>query len=67
MVGLTPKAATKILSKLPLALQPNSEEFSTLIPKGYVIASNPQSGEKVRRNAMIVLRVSKGLEQIALE
>lgn len=67
VVGLTPEAATKILSKLPLSLQPISEEFNAKIPKGYVIASNPESGEKVKRSAMIVLRVSKGLEQISLQ
>jgi len=64
--GLTPEAATKVLAKYPLALQANSEEFSTSVPKGYVIDSNPPAGEKVKRNATVVIRVSKGIEQIAL-
>jgi len=64
--GLTPEAATKVLVKYPLSLQANSEEFSTSVPKGYVIDSNPPAGEKVKRNAMVVIRVSKGIEQIAL-
>jgi serine/threonine-protein kinase len=64
--GLTPGVARRVLVALPLSLQPNSEEFSTTIPKGYVIDSNPPSGEKVKRNALIVLRISKGIEQIAL-
>ena len=64
--GLTPEAATKVLAKYPLSLQANSEEFSTSVPKGYVIDSNPPAGEKVKRNAMVVIRVSKGIEQIAL-
>jgi serine/threonine-protein kinase len=64
--GLTPGVARRVLVALPLALQPNSEEFSTTIPKGYVIDSNPPSGEKVKRNALIVLRISKGVEQMAL-
>jgi serine/threonine-protein kinase len=51
---------------MPLSLQANAEEFSSTIPKGYVIDSNPPSGEKVKRGAMVVLRISKGLEQIAL-
>ena len=64
--GLTPGVARRLLAAMPLSLQPNSEEFSTTIPKGYVIDSNPPSGEKVKRNALIVLRISKGVEQIAL-
>ena len=64
--GLTPGVARRLLAAMPLSLQPNSEEFSTTIPKGYVIDSNPPSGEKVKRNALIVLRISKGIEQIAL-
>jgi serine/threonine-protein kinase len=64
--GLTPEAAIKVLAKFPLSLQPNSEEFSTKVPKGYVIDSNPAAGEKVKRSAMISIRVSKGVEQISL-
>ena len=66
VAGLTPDAATKVLSKFPLSLQANSEEFSTAVPKGYVIDSNPPAGEKVKRNAAVVIRVSKGIEQVAL-
>jgi len=66
IAGLTPDAASKVLTKLPLALQANSEEFSAKVPKGYVIDSNPPSGEKVKRDAIVVIRVSKGIEQIAL-
>ena len=64
--GLTPDAASKVLAKYPLSLQPTSEEFSASVPKGYVIGTNPPAGEKVKRNAMIVIRISKGVEQVAL-
>ena len=64
--GLTPDAAVKVLSKFPISLQPNSEEFTAKIPKGYVIDSNPPAGEKVKRDALVVIRVSKGIEQITL-
>ena len=64
--GLTPEAATKVLAKYPLSLQANSEEFSPSVPKGYVIDSNPPAGEKVKRNAMVFIRLSKGVEQISL-
>ena len=66
VTGLTPEAAAKVLAQFPLSLQPNSEEFSAKVPKGYVIDSNPPAGEKVKRDALIVVRVSKGIEQIAL-
>ena len=66
VVGLTPEAATNLIAKMPLDLKPLSEEFSTTVPKGYVIDSNPPSGEKVKRGSVIVIRVSKGIEQIAL-
>ena len=64
--GLTPDVAAKVLAKYPLSIQPNSEEFTAKVPKGYVIDSNPPAGEKVKRDALVVIRVSKGIEQIAL-
>ena len=64
--GLKPGVARRLLTEMPLSLQPNAEEFSATIPKGYVIDSNPPSGEKVKRRALVVLRISKGVEQVAL-
>jgi serine/threonine protein kinase len=66
VAGLTPEAAQNLIGKLPLAIAPLAEEFSTTVPKGYVIDSNPPTGEKVKRGATVVIRVSKGIEQIAL-
>lgn len=66
LVGLTPQAAANIIGNLPLTMQPNIEEFSTTVPKGYVIDSMPTSGASVKRGAVIAIRVSKGIEQIAL-
>jgi len=66
LTGLTPQAAANLIGKLPLAKPVNIEEFSTTIPKGYVIDSTPASGAKVKRGTAITIRVSKGVEQIAL-
>ena len=66
LAGLTPIAATNLIGKLPLTIQPLAEEFNSTVPKGYVIDSNPIAGEKVKRNSSIVIRVSKGIEQVAL-
>jgi serine/threonine-protein kinase len=66
LTGLTPQAAVNLIAKLPLSIQPNVEEFNTTIPKGYVIDSLPASGEKVKRGTAITIRISKGIEQIAI-
>jgi serine/threonine-protein kinase len=66
LTGLTPQAAVNLIAKLPLSIQPNVEEFNTTIPKGYVIDSLPTSGEKVKRGTAITIRISKGIEQIAI-
>ena len=66
VTGLTPEAAQNLIGKFPLVIQPLAEEFSTTVPKGYVIDSNPPTGEKVKRGSSVIIRVSKGIEQIAL-
>jgi serine/threonine-protein kinase len=66
VTGLTPEAAQNLIGKLPLTLQPLAEEFSATVPKGYVIDSNPPTGEKLKRGASVIIRVSKGIEQTAL-
>ena len=43
VAGLTIETARALIGKLPVALQPDSEEFNTKIPKGYVIESDPPS------------------------
>ncbi|CAN2193279.1 STKc_PknB_like domain containing protein [Candidatus Nanopelagicaceae bacterium] len=66
VAGLTPEAAQNLIGKLPLVIAPLAEEFSTTVPKGYVIDSNPPTGEKVKRGTSIIIRVSKGIEQVAI-
>lgn len=62
--GLTPGAARRLMARLPLSLQPNVQEFNESVPKGYVIDSAPRAGERVKRDTDVVIRISKGLEQI---
>lgn len=64
LLGLTPEAATNLLSQLPIKLQPIVKRFSSEIPKGYVMDSNPLSGAKVKRDSKIAIIVSKGVEQV---
>ena len=62
LVGLTPEAAASSISKNPLTLGKNIEVFNDKIPKGFVIGSKPKVGSKVKRNSVVNLIVSKGVE-----
>jgi serine/threonine-protein kinase len=66
LVGLKPTAARNLIGKFPISIQPIVEEFSSTIPKGYVIGSKPAAGENVKRATKITIIVSKGIEQVAL-
>ncbi len=64
--GLTPEAAINLIQKSPLRVAPIIEVFDATVPKGYVISARPAVGTKVKRNTIITLTVSKGIEQVAL-
>jgi serine/threonine-protein kinase len=66
VIGLTPQAATALITRSPLLVAPLQEIFSETIPKGYVISSTPTVGTRVKRDTQITLVVSKGIEQIAI-
>jgi serine/threonine-protein kinase len=65
LAGLTPDAATQQLSSQPLKVA-TVEEFNTKVPKGYVIGTIPAAGEQVKRDAEVTIRISLGIEQVAL-
>ena len=65
--GLTPEAAVNLLAKLPIKIGDIVEEFNSTVPKGYVITSTPVTGEKVKRDSVVSLRVSKGVETIIID
>jgi serine/threonine-protein kinase len=62
LVGLTPSAAASSIKKSPLKIGENIEVFSNTIPKGFVIGSKPKVGSKVKRNSVVNIIVSKGVE-----
>ncbi|CAN2191453.1 STKc_PknB_like domain containing protein [Candidatus Nanopelagicaceae bacterium] len=64
--GLTPEAAAKLISKSPLKLAANIEVFDSTVPKGFVLSVTPEVGTKVKRDAIVTLTISKGIEQVAL-
>jgi serine/threonine-protein kinase len=65
--GLTPEAAVNLLAKFPVKIGEQTEVFNTTTPKGYVISSTPSAGEKVKRDSIINLTISKGVETINLD
>jgi serine/threonine-protein kinase len=64
LVGLTPEAAVNLLAKYPVKVGELKEVFNEKTPKGFVISSLPDAGEKVRRDSTIDLLISKGVETI---
>jgi len=66
LTGLTPEAAAKTITKFPLKIGTTTEIYSSVIPKGFVITSEPKPGIKVKRDTTINLVVSKGPETIPL-
>jgi serine/threonine-protein kinase len=64
LVGLTPEAAVNLLAKSPIKVGDLTEVFSDQAPRGFVISSSPAAGKKVKRDAVIDLLISKGIETI---
>jgi serine/threonine-protein kinase len=66
LVNLTPEAAVNLLAKSPLKVGDITEVFSTKVPKGFVISSNPAQGTRVKRETIVDMVVSKGVETFSL-
>lgn len=64
LVGLTPEAAVNLLAKSPIKVGDLTEVFNDQTPKGFVISSSPAAGKKVKRDAVVNLLISKGIETI---
>jgi serine/threonine-protein kinase len=64
LVGLTPEAAVNLLAKSPIKVGDLTEVFNDQTPKGFVISSSPVAGKKVKRDAVVNLLISKGVETI---
>jgi serine/threonine-protein kinase len=66
LVALTPEAAVNLLAKSPLKVGEITEVFNAKIPKGFVISANPAPGTRVKRDTLVDLVVSKGVETFDL-
>lgn len=63
---MTADAALKILAETPLRAGDVTEVFNAKVPKGLVISSNPKNGTQVKRDTLVDLVVSKGIETFNL-
>jgi serine/threonine-protein kinase len=66
LIGLTPEAAVNLLAKSPLTVGEITEVFNDKVPQGFVISSNPAPGTRVKRETIVDLVVSKGVETFSL-
>jgi|Laugresbdmm110sn_2_1035109.scaffolds.fasta_scaffold01226_7 serine/threonine-protein kinase len=66
LIGLTPEAAVNLLAKSPLTVGEITEVFNDKVPQGFVISSNPAPGTRVKRETIVDMVVSKGVETFSL-
>jgi serine/threonine-protein kinase len=66
LANLTPEAAVNLLAKSPLKVGEITEIYNAKIPKGFVISSNPTSGTRVKRDTLVDIVVSKGIQTFDL-
>ena len=66
LLALTPEAAVNLLAKSPLKVGEITEVFNAKVPKGFVISANPAPGTRVKRDTIVDLVVSKGVQTFDL-
>lgn len=66
ITGMTPDAASAALIAAGLKLGNTTQDYSSTITTGMVINSDPVSGSPVRRNAIVNLVISKGVQTLSL-
>ena len=66
LTGLDQASAEKALTSNSLTLGDSTSEFSSQVPAGFVVRSNPAAGASVKRNTLVSLVISKGIQQISI-
>jgi serine/threonine-protein kinase len=66
LLGLTLDAATSALNKANLKLGSTSNSFSPTVDTGLIISSNPPAGSEAKKDSLISLVISKGIQQMSL-
>lgn len=66
LIGLKPDIAQELIDDNKLVVGEVTEEFSSDYAKGLIIRTDPSAGQRVKRESVISLFISKGIEQIAI-
>jgi serine/threonine-protein kinase len=66
LTKMTAEAALKVLAGTPLRAGDVTEVFNAKVAKGLVISSNPKNGTQVKRDTLVDLVISKGIETFEL-
>ncbi len=66
LMGLTLDAATAALNKANLKLGSTSNSYSPTVDTGLIISSNPPAGSDAKKDSLISLVISKGIQQMSL-
>jgi serine/threonine-protein kinase len=66
LLKITTEAATNLLAKTPLRIGDITEVFNSKVAKGLIISSTPIVGAQVKRDTIVDLVVSKGVETFNL-
>jgi eukaryotic-like serine/threonine-protein kinase len=66
LLKITTEAATNLLAKTPLRIGDITEVFNSKVAKGLIISSTPIAGAQVKRDTVVDLVVSKGVETFNL-
>ena len=66
LVGVTPDVAIQKLAEIGLKIGETNEIFSAAAEKGFVVGTEPKLSTEVKRNSIVNIFVSKGIEQVSL-
>ena len=66
LAGLDQASAEKALTSNSLTLGSSNSEYSNQVPTGFVVRSNPPAGTSVKRNTLVSLVISKGIQQVSI-
>jgi len=66
IAGMTPDTASSAIIAAGLKVGTTSQNFSSTIATGMIIDADPIAGSPVRRNSLVNLVISKGIQQVSL-
>ena len=67
LTGLSLTEATSLLIDNNLKISTLATQYDEKVPLGYIVSSSPSYGTKLKRNSVVGVIVSKGIEEVAIE